>query len=81
MLAILYDLVSQVEGTWVALRLACLPTIHPCPETLMHAESLLLLYNDHDVLIQDGPNGVCQAQPPSVELKDIHVVSANVGLV
>jgi hypothetical protein len=47
----------------------------------MHAESLLSLYNDHDVSIQNGPKGVRQAQRPSVELKDIHVVSANVGLV
>jgi hypothetical protein len=70
-----------VEGTWVALRLVCLSTMHLCPETLMHAESLLSLYNDHDVSIQNGPKGVRQAQRPSVELKDIHVVSANVGLV
>jgi hypothetical protein len=47
----------------------------------MHAESLLLLYNDHDVSIHDGPNGVRQAQLPSVGLEDIHVVSADIGLV
>lgn len=45
----------------------------------MYAKSLHLLDNDHDVSIQDEPKGVRQAQPPSAELKDIHVVSADVG--